>query len=124
MKAPNKELPDQDRGDRLTDFVNHLVVVEKGAAMKKLDKPNQYSDEAVFGTVWVHVNGSWKCLGDTPVFFRTVQKQLLNDGQDDDYGGVLVQGTARNPKEWAIVPARNTEEDAILAAWNRNADSF
>ena len=56
--------------------------------------------------------------------FRTVQKQLLNDGQDDDYGGVLVQGTARNPKEWAIVPARNTEEDAILAAWNRNADSF
>lgn len=116
MRKPEKELPPQEQGERLTDFKECPIVVQKGAVIEPTPDA-KFSSEALFSNVWVHTSGEWRDLGRTPIFFRTVQKQVMED-TSDDFGGILIQGVDRNPREWAIVPARNKEEQSILDAWD------
>jgi hypothetical protein len=75
---------------------------------------------------YVFVEGNWKALGDTPIFWVEVQKQLADDFSEP-LGGKLVKGTARNGNEWVVeaVPTSDKVGTKALGSWSKEtAESF
>jgi len=109
------ELPEQDSGGRLSDYHDHLVVFANIASPVANDRGFGVRDETPCD-VYVYADGQWQELGKAfPVFFKTVQSQLAEAGIGNALGGVLKHGTARNPREWAVVPADAAASKAALA---------
>lgn len=120
MKSPGKELPEQDAGEKLSEYAGTLVVFNKG--WRHVTRDTKFGKrDTIEVDVWARVDGEWKGLGDVPVFFSTVMKQLDEAGPDEPFGGFLVQGTDRNPREWCIEAATKKDDVKALAEWT---DSF
>lgn len=117
VKTAKSELPEQpDAGDRLSEFAGHLIVV--GPGWRKANRKTQFGDRpAVEADLWVLVDGGWKNLVDAPIYFKSVIAQLDDAGNDEAFGGKLVQGTERNPREWIILPPLKAEQK-LLDEWD------
>jgi hypothetical protein len=121
MRTPDKELPPQER---LADYADHYVV---------FSDPKPDNIDTKFGNqdiirclAYVFIDGHWKSLGDTPIFWVTVSKQIMED-PDDPLGGKLVKGTDRNANEWAVVPVPTSDKPgtAALKGWSKEkAEAF
>lgn len=121
MKTPNKDLPEQEM-DRLSDYDGHLIVIGPGWNPPTLHETSFGKREAIDADVWVYDEdkGDWRQLAGnvTPIFFRTVIRQLTEAGSDEAFGGLLAQGTERNSKEWAIVPVTDAKRKKLLNEWD------
>lgn len=99
------ELPEQSQGAKLSDYSGQLVVFAKG--WEEATRGTKYGQR---NTIDVHLYAydtarkGFVDVGQVSVFFATVQKRLIEEGPDDDIGGVLTQGTDRNSREWDITP--------------------
>jgi hypothetical protein len=117
MKQPKKDLPEMEK---LGDYDGHLVVFS--GAREGVVEGTKFGDRnVVYALAYVYLNDQWKSLGETPIFWRTVCKQVL-DAAPDEIGGTLTQGTDRNDREWflAPVPASNKGDTKALAAWDKD----
>lgn len=126
MRTPSKEIPEPEQGERFTDVAkDKLIVIEKG--WKKVNLRTSFGDtDAVRADVWVYDTAdkpnAWTALGETPIFSKTVARQLEETGPGEETGAVLHQGTNRpggrpNPNEWVLLPP-NKEQEKILAEWD------
>lgn len=124
MKAPSKDLPDPER---LSDYPDHLVVFidAKPGTVK-----SQYGTSECDCLVYVYVNDNWKSLGETPIFWKTVGKQIMEaigDEPTESFGGYLRQGSERNEREWNVapVPAAAKADAKVLASFDKeHAEAF
>lgn len=117
MKQPGTDLP--DLGEKLSEYADHLVVfagAHPGERDTSFGKRN-----TVEALVYVFLDGAWKNIGETPVFFRTVQKQI-NEAGDEPIGGVLIQGTDRNDREWYLAPVPKSDKKLTKALADWDAD--
>lgn len=103
------ELPEQTEGDRLGNYVGELIVFAKGwehvtsgerVRTRYGDRP--FIEANVF--VYEPDTKTWGNPGLMRVYWQVVIARLVDAGDDDDLGGVLTQGTKRNPKEWDLAP--------------------
>lgn len=97
------ELPEQSQGPKLSDYAGQLIVFRAGWEVEAQNTKYGRRD-AVKVDIFVYntEDKAWDNPGQVLVFFATVQKQLEEAGNDDDYGAVLVQGTDRNAREWHL----------------------
>lgn len=126
MKKATSDLPEIEQGENISDYKDHLIVVEQGWLYKTGIDTAYGQSEAVVGSVWAYTgdgeNNGWKSLGsETMIFQKTLRRQLQDAGNAEDFGAKLVQGTKRegqraNPNEWAFV-APSGDEEAILDAF-------
>jgi hypothetical protein len=69
----------------------------------------------------------WLHVGDLTVWFKTVQRQIM-DELPDQLAGVLQKGTQRIANEWAIIPVpRGVRTDNMRQAlkdWAPDLDAF
>jgi hypothetical protein len=103
MKTADKELPEQNQGPKLSDYEGQLIVVQAGWTEGSRDT-SYGARPTVEASIWVYDEEAkeFDSLGAVPIFFRTVQSQLKEAGSEDDFGGVLLQGTDRNKNEWHL----------------------
>lgn len=127
MKAPNKDLPPQEK---LADYIGHLMVfgnVTVGATS------SSFGMSVADALIWVWVNDAWKNLGPTPVFWPNVGRELLreigpeSDTPDETMGAYLRKGNHPSEKGdfyWLAI-ADSTEDMKLLKAWSKDhSDSF
>ena len=119
MKKPNAKLPDPER---LSDYPDHLVVFTdaKPGAVK-----SQYGTSECDCLVYVYLKDAWKALGETPIFWKTVGKQIMEaigDEPNESFGGYLRQGSERNEREWNVapVPASAKTDTKVLAGFDKD----
>jgi hypothetical protein len=137
MKQAN-ELPEVEQGERFTDHNGHIVVIEKGWKRDPNRQTSMGVRDTIEATIWAYFQPEgederrWVNLGSCPIFPKTVVRQIAEAGPDDDFAGVLVQGTTRiledgrtrtNPNEWQLRPL-SKDENKVLSTWDRNADAF
>jgi hypothetical protein len=97
------ELPEQSAGVKLSDYAGQLIVF--GKRWEQSTRGTKFGDRK---TIDVHLYAydtarkGFVDVGSVSVFFATVQKRLMAEGPADDIGGVLVQGTERNGREWDL----------------------
>ena len=116
MKRASAELPPAgDIGEKLGDYKNHLIVVADPRAGKRETKHGDR--DTIEANVWVFVDSVWKNIGEVPIFWKTVILQVKEAG-GEPLGGVLRQGTLRNPNEWAIVPPTAKDMNKALDEWS------
>ena len=129
IKQPTEELPEQEGGVRLGDYVGKLVV---------FDNATEHKDTSSFGTrdtvhaeLWVFDPGNevegtrqanadeWVSPGEVIVWFVTVGKQIMAE-LPDQLAGILTKGTDRNVNEWAITPVPTKAKAMVnaLATWD------
>lgn len=122
MKQPSADLP--DLGEKLSEYADHLVVFSDAHPG---ERDTSFGKRPTMETLcYVFLDGVWKNLGETPVFFRTVNKQITEAG-DEPIGGVLIQGTDRNDREWYLAPVPRTDKvlTAALKGWDKDkAEAF
>lgn len=128
MKQPGTDLPEVDRGERLADYDGHLVVItDARPGSRNTQHGIRETREAL---VYVYVSDGWKAMGETPIFFKTVIRQIDEEGNvkkgvtTEPVGGKLIKGTERNANEWAIVPVDGDDLDALNNWSKENAESF
>lgn len=108
------ELPPQETGPQLKDYVGQLVVFGMGWVTDKIRTKNGPAD-VIKADLYVYNpdTKAWDNPGTTTVFWAVVKRRLHDAGNEDDLGGVLVQGTDRNPREWDLVPP-NAAQSKLL----------
>lgn len=102
-RTKDQDLPPQESGPKLSEYEGKLVVFAKG--WTEQTRGTSFGERATIEVdLWAYDadEKAWDHVGPVSVFFRTVQAQLRGAGPDDDFGGVLVQGTDRNKSEWQI----------------------
>lgn len=115
MKTASQNLPKDESLDRLSAYSGQLIAVEKGWDYDPAYSTSFGPREAIVADVWVYDNQikAWRNLAAdaapgtrTPIFFKTVIRQLQDEGNEDDWGGLLMQGAAgrRNDREWVVLP--------------------
>jgi len=108
VKQADNELPDQEGLVKLSDYAGQLVVFDQGKAAQ--DSSSYGTSDTVHADLWTYnpdhdqadKNG-WVAVGTVIVWFKTVQKQIM-EALPDQLGGILVKGTDRNVNEWAVTP--------------------
>jgi hypothetical protein len=127
MKSPKKDLPALER---LSEYEGHLCVFA-GASFGKVK--SQYGTSECDCLVWVYNKSQWKPLGETPIFWQTVGKQILeeigpdSDTPDESMGGYLRKGghPTRSGDFFWIEDAQDKPDLDALKAWNKEySDSF
>lgn len=115
MKVPGAELPPAGEiGEQLGDYKNHLIVfTDARAGTRDTRHGNRDTIEA---NVWVYVDATWKNLGEVPVFWKGVIFQIKEAG-GEPLGGVLQQGTLRNPNEWVLKAPTDKALKKALDEW-------
>lgn len=122
MKQATGTLPPTEMSEKLGDFENHLVVVERGWKRDEHYNTKFGERDTIIAAVHVRIDDAWVAIGETPIFFKTVIGQLLDAGRDDDFGGKLVRGTERvneqgrvvkNPNEWQLAPVKGAEAELL-----------
>lgn len=116
VKQPKdeKDLPDPER---LADYKNHLVVFTDGKP-GTVKSVHGMSEVDVLAYVYLPATKAWKNLGETPIFWKSVAFQI-NEAMPDSIGGVLVQGTTRNDREWNLLPASKAADKKLLDAFDK-----
>jgi len=125
MKVPDKTLPEVEALDRLGDVAkDHLIVINKAWTVDEAFKTSRGMTTAINADVWVYDDnaGGWKQLGDTPIFWKTVQRQIQEGGADEPQGAILRQGTKRdggnsNPNEWWLDGTMTKDQSKLLTEW-------
>lgn len=133
MKSATPDLPAVEQGENLSDYKDHLVVIESGWTVQAGTDTQYGKSDPVKCKAWAFVSdgnaSGWKFLGDDVLIFqKTLKRQLEDAGTADDFGGRLTQGTKRegqraNPNEWFIAPPTK-DEQKLLDKWTPTADSF
>lgn len=123
MKTPGNALPTDEGLDKLSNHAGSLIAVGKGWTHNTAYSTQFGLREAIEADVYVYDGKKWNNLGErdgdvasqTPIFFKTVIRQLLEAGPDDDFGGVLSQNIPgrKNNREWAILPATGAAAKAL-----------
>jgi hypothetical protein len=125
MKAPKPE-KDLPAPERLSDYVDHLVVFSDATFPSTRTSPNGDAQCDCLAYVYLDDKKQWKALGETPIWWKGVAFQVREAGCEsgEELGGVLVQGTGRNPREWNV-GAANAAQLKILAKFEKdNAEPF
>jgi hypothetical protein len=119
ITQPGAKLPETD-AERLSDYDGSLVVF---ANAKPGERDTSFgARETREVLAYVVVSGEWKALGETPIFFKTVIKQI-DEADGEPLGGILKKGTERNANEWAIVPTTKKADLALLDNWTEESGS-
>src|SRR5262245_16295848 len=127
MKAPKKELPPLEK---FAEYEDHLCVFA-GATDGKVK--GQFGTSVVDCAVWVYVKGAWKGLGETPIFWATAGKQILDEigpdseTPDESLGAFLRKGgnPQRNGDFYWLEVATDKADLDLLKSWSKEyADSF
>jgi hypothetical protein len=119
VKTPGKELPPQEK---FTDYADHLFVFNGGKS-DTMDTKFEKDSPCVKCLVYVLLDtGTWKNLGETPVFQKTLMHRIMEDGGGGPIGGRLTKGTDRNPNEWDLVAATSAKDRKALEEWEKNHD--
>lgn len=114
------ELPEQSKGPKLSEYSGQLVVF--GSGWTKAKEQTQYgAREAIRADLFVYdtTAKTWQAPGSVLVFFATVIKRIEDAGVEDDLGGVLVQGTDRNSREWDLTPP-SAAQAKLLAKFDKD----
>jgi hypothetical protein len=127
MKNPNKELPPLEK---LSEYEGHLCVF---ADVRPGETKSQYGMSECNCLVWVYNKSAWKALGDTPIFWQTVGRELMNEiGPESDtptetIGAFLRKGghPQRNGDFFWLDAAQDKPDLDLLKAWNKEyGESF
>lgn len=117
MKQPDSELP--EIGEKLGEYADHLMVF---ASAKAGTRDTSFGKrDTIECLAYAFVDGAWKALGETPIFWATVKKQVAEAGEEP-IGGVLIQGTERNDREWFLAPVPKSDKafTQALKDWDKN----
>lgn len=130
MKNPKKELPPLEK---LSEYEGHLMVFG-GVTVGKVT--SQFGTSVADALVWVYIKDStWKALGNTPIFWQTAGRQLLeeigpdSETPDETMGGYLRKGghpdqKGSNDFYW-IEATSGSQDNAKLKQWSKEfADEF
>jgi hypothetical protein len=127
MKNPKKDLPALEK---FSEYEDHLAVF---AAAKVGEVKSQYGTSECDCLIWVYSKGAWKALGETPIFWQTVGKQVLeeigpdSETPDESLGAFLRKGghPQRNGDFFWLEMAQDKADLTLLKEWNKEyADSF
>lgn len=124
MKQANTTLPTDEGLDKLGNYDGALIVVASGwkynDAFKTSFGPREVIEADVYaydGKTWhnIAVDGEGNVPSLTPIFWKTVIRQLQDAGAEDDFGGVLSTNIPgrKNNREWAILPANAAQAKAL-----------
>lgn len=124
MKQPGASLPEDTGLDKLSDQGSKLIAIAKGWTHNPAYSTQFGIREAIEADVFVWDGKEWRNLAAdkdgavpnrTPIFFKTVIRQLLEAGDEDDFGGILSQNVPgrKNTREWAILPASGAAAKAL-----------
>lgn len=124
MKQANATLPADEGLDKLGNYDGALIAVAKGWTYNAAFKTSFGLREAIEADVYVFDGKAWHNIAAdsdgnvpslTPIFWKTVIRQLQEAGNEDDFGGVLSTNIPgrKNAREWAILPAAGAQEKAL-----------
>lgn len=135
IKEASTNLPELPEGpERLANYADKLIVFNDARTGKDSSDFGKNQD-VVFADVWVFMpddertdkTKGWLHVGDLTVWFKTVQKQIM-EAAPDELAGVLHKGTDRIESEWIITPiGRGVRFDAqrqALKDWAPDLDVF
>lgn len=125
MKNPNKDLPP---AERLSDYVDHLCVFMTVVVPGTFTSVNGVSEADALA--WVYDEGEWHSLGNTPIWWSNVARELRTQLADDPaeaVGGFLRKGgnAERKGDFYWLEAAQDGPDLDLLKQWEKeNAATF